>query len=120
MKTESMSIKEFMSYKKKDNKVVCKTLAVTAVIAGTYLTGFDIASASSSIDAGAQVLYSKLLLVGKWIIIIKGAIDTVNSVVQGDLGGAKRNFLGYLIVYLVLNALPWAMNEVDNVFKELN
>lgn len=121
-KTQTMSIKEFMNYKKTEvNKgKIYKTLLVTGITAVTLFSGFDISfAAESGIDEAARSIYDKLLLVGKWIIIIKGGIDTVNSVVQGDVGGAKRNFLGYLVVYLILNGLPWAMDQVDQVFKQI-
>ena len=125
MRTQTINFKEFISKgkvkhgPKLNKKLIYKATIITGIATLTVFTGIDIASASNGIDAGAHILYDKLLLVGKWIIIVKGGIDTINSVVQGDLGSAKRNFLGYLVVYMVLNALPWAMNEVDTIFKQL-
>lgn len=124
-KQESMTIKEFMDRKpkiKRISKNVYKIVLITGLTAIVFLSGFDIVSAAgqtSSIDAAAAKIYEKLLVVGKWIIIIKGGIDTINNVVQGDVSGAKKNFLGYLIVYLILNGLPWAMDEVDKVFNQI-
>lgn len=75
--------------------------------------------AATGIDAVADKLYKKLLNVGKWVIIIKGGIDTIQNAVQGDLQSAKKNFLGYLLVYVVLWALPWGLKQVDVMFADL-
>lgn len=82
----------------------------------------DPVTAAGNIDkigSGGYVIYKKLLAVGRWIIIIKGGIDTVNSMVQDGGGAAKRNFLTYLIVYLVLKGLPVAFDWVDVAFQEV-
>lgn len=78
------------------------------------------ALASSGIEIGAERLYSKLLSVGKWIIIFKGGFDIIKNMASGDFDSAKKGFLSYLIVYIFLFGLPWAMNEVDSIFRELN
>lgn len=125
MRREVMSISEFKSRNFKGEKEIkrkkaVKTAAKVGVATTIILIGIpDVSFASSGIDKAAGLVYSKLLLVGKWIIIVKGAIDTINNVVQGDLGGAKKSFMGYLVVYLILNGLPWAMDQVDTVFKEI-
>lgn len=75
--------------------------------------------AATGIDAVADKLYKKLLNVGKWIIIMKGGIDTIQSAIQGDVQSAKKNFLGYLLVYVVLWALPWGLKQVDVVFADM-
>lgn len=129
MKRESMSIKEFMSRDFKAEAVVerrekiTKAICVGSVITYTTIftfTGLDFAFASNGIDAKAHHLYGKLLLIGKWFIIAKGALDTINLTLQGDSHSAKRNFLGYLLVYIILHGLPWAMGQVDVVFKEMS
>lgn len=118
---KAMSIKEFMGedFKAKREE---KAKAIVKIAGCTLLITFipDIVFAESAIDRSASQLYDKLLVVGKWIIIIKGGIDTINNVVQGDFNTAKKSFLGYLVVYLVLQGLPWAMNEVDKVFNEMS
>ena len=75
--------------------------------------------AATGIDIVADKLYKKLLNVGKWVIIIKGGIDTIQNAVQGDLQASKKNFLGYLLVYIVLWALPWGLKQVDIMFADL-
>jgi|SRR5690606_14511032 len=99
------------NYKKVATYTGIATIAILLVPSDVY--------ASSSIDQGARVIYGKLLEVGKWIIIIKGALDTINNVVQGDFNTAKKSFFGYLVVYMVLQGLPWAMDEVDKVFHNI-
>lgn len=127
-KFESMSIGEFMgrdfAYERelkrtKTERQVKKLLLRTTVTTVVYFSGFDLVSASNGIDHGARIVYDKLLSVGKWIIIIKGGIDTINNVVQGDFGVAKKSFFSYLVVYLILNGLPWAFDEVDTIFNQI-
>jgi hypothetical protein len=84
------------------------------------LTSGGTVLASSGIEAGAQQLYSKLLSIGKWIIIFKGGFDIIKNMASGDFDSAKKGFISYLVVYVFLFGLPWAMNEVDSIFKELN
>jgi hypothetical protein len=84
------------------------------------LTSGGTVLASSGIEAGAAQLYSKLLSIGKWIIIFKGGFDIIKNMASGDFDSAKKGFISYLVVYVFLFGLPWAMNEVDSIFKELN
>lgn len=72
---------------------------------------------NNSIDTGAKKIYAKLLNVGKWVIIFKGAWDTINNTIKEDFDKAKRSFLQYLLIYLILLAFPWALDEVDSVFS---
>lgn len=122
MRKETMTVKEFMNrdFKKErtahKQKIVKYSLTIGSAV---IFAGFgipDLGFAASEIDAHAAQIYKKLLSVGKWIIIVKGAIETINNTLNGDSGSAKKSFLSYLVVYLMLKALPWAMNEVDAVF----
>lgn len=128
-KVQSLTIREFMSgdYQYGDsfirkmvdhlerNKVKYKIVGMTIIV---FLTATDIALASGTgIDVGARKIYTKMLGVAKWVIIIKGGWDTINNTVKGDLDTAKKSFLSYLLVYVVLLALPWALGEVDTVFE---
>ena len=92
---------------------VAGTTAIILVAGG----GFDYAFASTGIEVGAQQLYSKLLSLGKWIIIFKGGFDIIKRMTDGDFDGAKKGFLSYLIVYIFLLGLPWAMDQVDALFN---
>lgn len=97
-----------------------ETLIKVAGITLILLIGLPGTShAATGIDAVADKLYKKLLNVGKWIIIMKGGIDTIQSAIQGDVQSAKKNFLGYLLVYVVLWALPWGLKQVDVVFADM-
>lgn len=75
--------------------------------------------ASTGIDKAANGIYDKLLNVGKWVIVIKGGIETIKSVSSSDLQGAQKNFLQYLLIYGLLWALPWAMTEVEKMFIDM-
>lgn len=125
MRTQTIKFNDFLSgeYKKKitNGKKIIKIILIAGTATVIFLTTYDIglASTGTGIDASATKIYGKLLSVGKWIIIIKGAIDTINHTIQGDFNSAKKLFLSYLVVYLVLQGLPWAMNQVDEVFKGL-
>ncbi|MEF3309325.1 hypothetical protein PV433_10450 [Paenibacillus sp. GYB004] len=93
-------------------KVSGITIALLAIPATAMAAG-------TGIDAGAEKIYGKVINVGKWVIVVKGAIDTIKSVAEGDMGSAKRNFLGYVVTYMILGALPIALNEVDKLFESL-
>jgi hypothetical protein len=124
-----MSISEFLHGKEKEPfsaKVerhfkkygfVYKVVGATAmiIVAGG---GLDYAfAAGPGIEVGAKQLYSKLLSLGKWIIIFKGGFDIIKRMTDGDFDGAKKGFLSYLIVYIFLLGLPWAMDQVDALFS---
>lgn len=120
-KIESMSIKDFMTEKESKptykNSILIPTILLTSAI--YFNAGDSVFAANSSIDQGGRAIYEKLLAVGEWIIIIKGGIDSINNVVQGDFQSAKKSFLSYLLVYVILHALPWATDQVDAVFSDM-
>jgi hypothetical protein len=71
----------------------------------------------TGVDAGARKLYDRLLQIGRWIITIKGAFDTVSHTVQGDFVSARKSGLAYLMVYAILKGLPWAFDQVDGMTR---
>jgi len=85
-------------------------LCIIFLLSSTAYAGID--------EAGSRIYY-KLVSVGKWVIIIKGGIDIIQSIMNGDSQGAKKCFVGYLFAYGVLWALPWCMDEIEVVFKEI-
>ncbi|KGE16245.1 hypothetical protein [Paenibacillus wynnii] len=99
-------------------ETVIKVAGITLLLL-IGLPGTSHAATATGIDIVADKLYKKLLNVGKWVIIIKGGIDTIQNAVQGDLQASKKNFLGYLLVYIVLWALPWGLKQVDIMFADL-
>jgi hypothetical protein len=113
-KEEPFSVKAERHFKKYG--VVYKAAGVTIIL----LASGGTALASSGIEIGAEKLYAKLLSVGKWVIIFKGGFDIIKNMASGDFDSAKKGFLSYLVVYIFLFGLPWAMNEVDTIFRELN
>jgi hypothetical protein len=78
----------------------------------------DTAFASTGIDKGGMKIYKKLVNVGKWIIIVKGGIDIITSITNGDIDSAKKRFIGYLLAYGTLWALPWGMDQVEQLFQD--
>ncbi len=131
MREQRMSIGEFLNGKKENDffvklklhldkyGMVYKVVGTTIII---FIVGgtFDCAFASSGIEAGAEKLYTKLLSIGKWVIIFKGAFDTIKNMANGDFESAKKGFISYLLIYLFLLGLPWAMDEIDGLYKEVN
>lgn len=119
-KMKTYTISEFMN-KQPEVKINKKLIVQTSLTACALYFGLeDTVFASTGIDAAGYTIYGKLVNIGKWIIIVKGALDTITNVVQGDYMSARKSFLSYLLTYLVLQGLPWAMNQVDVVFKDLN
>lgn len=97
------------------------TVVKCAGLTFVLLSGFEASAfASSDIDTQANKLYMRLLNVGKWVIIFKGALEIVKKTADGDLDSAKKNFMGYGLTYAILWALPWAFNEIDKLFSEMN
>jgi hypothetical protein len=130
MRTETIKFNDFMSgeYSLRVKKIkeirrnrIYKITLVSGLTLVMIASGTSVFAAGTlGIEKGAYEMYKTLLMVGKWIIIVKGGIDTVNAMLQGDHAAAKRGFLTYLVVYLILNGLPWAMDQVDGLFDGLN
>ena len=72
--------------------------------------------AATGVDAGGRRIHAKIVGVGKWVIIIKGTIDCIQSVLNGDFQMAKKQFFGYLMCFAIMLALPWGMDEIEAVF----
>lgn len=77
------------------------------------------AMAASGIDHGMSQMYKKVLSVGKWILIIKGGIDVIQSVTTGEFEMARKRAIGYILSFLILLGLPWAFGEVERLFDDL-
>jgi hypothetical protein len=103
-----------------DNQSVLWQGAGYAVVILVASAGFDVAFAmEGGLDKHAEKIYDKLLGVGKWVIIFKGGIETIKSISQSDMQGAQKNFLQYLLIYGLLWALPWGMDEVEDLFRDM-
>lgn len=121
MKTATIKWNDFFANEPKPliSKKTETIIKVAFIGLTTFVMFTDVTFAASSIDTAANAIYRKLLNIGKWVIIIKGGIDTIQNAVQGDLQSAKKNFLGYLLVYVVLWALPWGLKQVDILFSDM-
>lgn len=86
-------------------------ILISSIDGGVYAAG-------TGIDAGAKKIYKKIINVGKWVIIIKGGIDIITSITNGDFDSAKKRFVGYLLAYGTLFALPWGMDQVEELFND--
>lgn len=73
--------------------------------------------AATGIDAGGRRIHGTVVNIGKWVIIVKGSIDCIQSVLNGDVQHAKKQFFGYMMCYGIMWALPWGLNEIEAMFK---
>lgn len=69
------------------------------------------------IDNAGRRIYYFVVALGKWVIIVKGAIDVITAVVNGDFQNAKKMFIGYIFAFGVLFAMPWMFDEIELIFK---
>lgn len=103
------------------HKIVYRIGAITITLLLGMGVGEALAAATTTsttgIDVGAERLYMKLVRIGKWVIIIKGAFDTITATVQGDFITARKSALSYLLVYVILLGLPWGFNQVESLFE---
>jgi hypothetical protein len=96
---------------------VHKDLLIQVGVASAILLAPTVVEAFTGIDAGARRLHAKVVNIGKWIIIIKGSVDCIQSVLNGDIQRAKQQFFGYLLCFGIMLALPWGLEEVEALFK---
>ncbi|MEH7246446.1 hypothetical protein V7114_06560 [Neobacillus niacini] len=95
---------------------VYKVAGITIILLASGGTAF---ANGLGIEAGAEKLYTKLLVIGKWIIIFKGGFDIIKNLTNGDMDSAKKGFMSYLLIYLLLFGLPWVMDEIEVLFQDL-
>lgn len=101
------------------HKVKYRVIGSTVVLfIGLSGVAFAADTSTAGIDKRANEIYHKILSVAKWVIVGKGAIDIIKHVSDGDLQAAKKGFLGYALVYGMLYALPWALDEIDHLFEK--
>jgi hypothetical protein len=112
---EETAIDAFLAHLDR-NKIKYRIVGTAIIL---FLGFVDVSYASTGIDVGAMKLYKRIINVGKWIIIIKGGIDTIKSGVDGDYPGVKTKLLGYGLTYASLWALPWLFGEIDKLFGEM-
>jgi hypothetical protein len=129
MRTESMSISEFMRGKEpepfsakverhfKKYGVAYKVAGVTLIILTSGLGSH--AFASGLIDVEARKLYKELVNIGQWIIVFKGAIDIIKALGDGDVNSAKKTFISALLTFIILKGLPFGMDKVSQLFDRV-
>jgi hypothetical protein len=96
-------------------KVIGTTIII--IMSGGVLN--HVSASGLGIEVGAEKLYSKLLVIGKWVIIFKGGFDIIKNLTNGDMDSAKKGFMSYLLIYLLLFGLPWVMDEIEVLFGDL-
>lgn len=73
---------------------------------------------ASSLDDGGMNIYWKLVSIGKYVILGKGVVECIQSALNGDYDKAKHGFIGYLMCFGLMLALPSAMNQIEGLFKQ--
>jgi hypothetical protein len=74
---------------------------------------------TSPLDREAIKIYHEIVRIGKWLIIIKGGIDIIKCIGDGDFQAAKKHCFSYIMIYLLLLGLPYGMQKVDMVFDNI-
>jgi len=90
-------------------------VAVGYAVAASIL--LDPGTAFADINASGHKIHAKLCAIGKWVIVVKGSIDTIQSILNGDFAAAKQHFWSYLMCFAVLLGLPWVLDQVEGVFN---
>lgn len=129
-RTQVLSVPEFMAHGfPKEPTVVDRAIdhvkrnqRIYIHISGVVITCclMGAADPTSAIDVKAHTIYHKLCMVGKWIIVIKGGIDIIGSMMQGDMDRMKKSLIGYVIGYAALLGLPWLMDTANSMFNDLD
>lgn len=130
---KSMSIPEFFNdkktvdFKKKLKRHFKKYGFVYRIIGSTIIIfvaggGFDYAFAANGytngiIDKEAGIVYKDLVDIGKWLIIGRGGWEVITCVLKQDIESAKKNFIGYLMAYVLLLSFPHLMDKIDTIFN---
>ncbi|WP_211750079.1 hypothetical protein [Paenibacillus sp. Marseille-Q4541] len=131
VKTETIPFNQFFNNNSEDEikntlvehlnkyKIVYRIIGTTIIIFASGIIDPSAFAAPNGIDIGGARIYEKLVGLGKWVIIFKGGWDTIQNTIKGDFDMAKRAFLQYLMVYIILLALPWSLKQVDTVFSDM-
>ena len=99
-------------------KIYKNCLWASAGILATILIDPIIVHAGfAGIEAGGKRIHETVVTVGKWIIIVKGTVDCIQSVLNGDVSKAKQQFFGYLLCFGMMLCLPWGLDEMEGLFK---
>lgn len=126
-KIQRMSLHDFLhgvdqeTFLDKAKRHIAENKTFYVTVAGCTLIflfcGFDgSALADTGIDRKANSIYRKILGVGKWVIIIKGGLEIIQNASNGDYNSVKTKFFSCLLIFLALLALPWAMDEIEDLF----
>lgn len=100
---------------RKYGAVYLQVILVTLVM--MFVAPHSVFAAGSGLDEKGMTIYRKIIGLGKWVIIIKGGIDLIQTVSAGDFQTAKQHFMAYLLIYAALLALPWGLDQVDTAFS---
>lgn len=108
-----------LGHLKRHGHIYLRTGAVLTTLVITQSTEAQALMEGGGIDAGGMAIYKQIVKVGKWIIVIKGAITIIQEVSAGDFESAKTTFMKHLIIFASLLALPWGMDMIEQTFSDM-
>lgn len=130
-KVQSVSLAEFMAdgfpafenvlvaHVKRNRRTYIRIAGATvAAIVITDLSGFAYAGSVSPIDIKAHKIYSRLCNIGKWVIAIRGAVEIIGKMSEGDLDGMKKRIIVYVVGFVALLGLPWLLDQTQAFFDD--
>lgn len=95
-----------------------KGLVIKIGVATTIMLLSPSIALGSTLDDRGMSIYWKVVSVGKYVILGKGAIECIQSALNGDFDRAKSSAIGYLLCFGLMLALPSGLNEIEGLFKE--
>ena len=87
-----------------------------AILAIVFFFIPNIALGATTDEKGMQI-YKKLVSYGKWVVIIKCLLETIQSVMNGDVQKAKTNFFGYMLGLVIMLSLPAVVGQIEELFQ---
>jgi len=75
------------------------------------------AASLTGLNAGGMSIYWKIIALAKWILIVKGTFEAIQTAIDGETAKAKEIFIKYCLCFIVMLAFPYAFSEIEGAFK---
>lgn len=108
------------NYARKNKRLgrITQNVIKIGAITGIIFIGMELdVSAATGLDEKAKALFDKFLWIAKWVIALKGGVDTLNKALKEDFEGAKKSAIQYLLIYGIIIALPIGLDFVETFFE---
>lgn len=107
------------NYTKVSYSIVRKVGKVVILTTALALTATPVFANSRLDEIARDIYFNQFIGIAKWIIIGKGAWDTVGKTLKEDFDGAKRTFIQYIVIFCILLGLPAGLDKVSEVFTRV-